>query len=61
MTGCINSGVDGQRASKSQRMVLSQAVKDLKSAREFCKINAIEPTHIIILWEEAYSEYPTDY
>lgn len=30
----------------------SEVVKDLKSAEEFCKINLIEPSEIVILWYE---------
>jgi hypothetical protein len=30
----------------------SQVVKDLESAKQFCSVNKIEPTEVIILWEE---------
>lgn len=30
----------------------SEVLKDLQSAKEFCKMNKIDPTEIIILWEE---------
>jgi len=30
----------------------TQGVKDLKSAQEFCKLNAITPKIIVVVWEE---------
>jgi hypothetical protein len=30
----------------------SEVVKDLESAKEFCKVNKIKPTEVVILWEE---------
>jgi len=30
----------------------SEVVKDLESAKEFCNVNHITPTEVVILWEE---------
>lgn len=35
-------------------MVLTEAVTKLKYAERFCKINAITPKYIIVIWEEEY-------
>lgn len=30
----------------------SEILKDIDSAKKFCKLNKIKPTEIIVLWEE---------
>ena len=32
-------------------MLLSEVIKDLKSAKEFVKVNKIKPKMIIVVWE----------
>jgi len=38
------------------KMRMSQTVKDLKSAEEFCKANKIKPLEIIIIWDDDYKK-----
>jgi len=33
-------------------MRMSQIVKDIKSAEEFCKLNKIKPLEIIVIWDD---------
>ena len=37
-------------------LLFSEVVKDLKSAKEFCKLNKIKPFAVVILWLEENDE-----
>lgn len=37
-------------------MKFSERLVDLKSAEEFCKMNNIKPSEVIIFWEEDIDE-----
>ena len=34
------------------KVIYSEAVKDIKSATEFCSVNKIIPKIVIVVWEE---------
>lgn len=39
---------------KTKKQILSEAVRNIKSAERFCKINEIKPKYVIIVWEEEF-------
>ena len=41
---------------KVYKVKMSEILKDIKSADEFCLANKINPTEVIILWEETFNE-----
>jgi len=41
---------------KSSYVLMSEAVKGIGGAREFCKANRIRPTALVVLWWEKEAE-----